>query len=148
MTQTLRSINLLNSLSVQFKADYPDQELPEEITNDPTLVDTSQKYFSEDVENLKAEEIPADTETFVVDTFDNCKWKHLRILLESTSKDIIKTLYLGHDGCIEGEKEDIEAVLTGLKNLKAVHYCGYYAGYEKELHELCEKHNIKSIPIY
>lgn len=149
MTQTLRSIAILDSLSSQFKLEYPNVDIPEEIMVNPELIDSSVKFFCEDGANLKADQIPINIETFIVDTFDNeCHWKHLKVLTESASKTTIRTLYLGHDGCVKGEKGDIESVIKGLPGVQSVHYCGYYAQYEDDLEEICAKFNVATVEIY
>lgn len=147
MTETERSIKILETCATLFATENPDCEIPEEFTVDPILYTKS--YICNDGSALSSEEIPKDTETFVVDTFDNsCHWKHLKVLSNSRAKQSIETLYLGHDGCIFGEKEDIEEVLTSLPNLKKVYACGYHAQYWDDLDILCSKYNIKTVPIY
>ncbi len=149
MAQTLRSINILSSLTEQFQLANPDCDVPEELTVSAILVDEKKKFFCRKGSALTAEEIPSDTETFIIDTFDNeCHWKHLTILLKSEAKFSINTLYLGHDGCIFGEKADIEAVICGLPNLREVFCCYYYAQYWKDLEDICVKFKINIIPIY
>lgn len=148
MAQTLRSIHILTSLEAQFREEFPDEEIPAEISVNNLLVDDQKKYFCPSGSDLVPEQIPSDTKTFIVDTFDNdCEWKHLEALTISGAKDSITTLYLGHDGCIEGERSNIEAVISGLPSLKEVHYCGYYAQYIDDLTEICGK-RVKCIPIY
>lgn len=149
MAQTLQSIKILTSLQGFFQEAHPHEEVPEEITVNPLLVNDQKKYFCPSGSDLKAEQIPSGTELFVVDTFDNaCEWNHLKELLTSEAKNSITTLYLGHDGCITGDRCDIEVVLSGLPNLKEVHYCGYYAQYEDDLVEICEQFHIVCTPIH
>jgi hypothetical protein len=149
MTQTLRSIHILTSLEAQFREEFPGVSPPEEITVNRILVDDERKYFCSSGSDLTPEQVPSDTQTFIIDTFDNaCEWKHLEAITKSEAKHSITTLYLGHDGCIEGELSDIEAVISGLPSLKEVHYCGYYAQYVEELTEVCDKRGVKCIPIY
>ena len=110
--------------------------------------DETKKYVCPDGSKIIAEQIPGDIETLIIDRFDNdCKWKHLTLLVKSKAKESISTLYLGHDGCIYGDKSDIETVITGLPNLKKVFYCGYYAKYRDDLLEIAEKRGVECIRI-
>lgn len=46
-------------------------------------------------------------------------------LLQSSAKETIQTLYLGHDGLIEQDDESMKKLIAGLPQLTEIYYADY-----------------------
>lgn len=140
--------HLSSILQEDFKKEHPGEEMPE-LEYSKVFDHEKQFIFPTEDANLQLSDIPAGTETLIIEYFMNeITWKELKDIILSPAKETLKVLYLQHDGVIYGDKDDIYNVLTSLDNLKEVHYCGYYANYENTLIDICQELGKLAIPIY
>lgn len=110
-------------------------------TNDVNVV-MQQAMKMRSITKAYKEEASAGSKYLMFDSVDNdSTWKDVRLRATVETEEI----YLGHDGVIEGEEEDIRAVLA-LPNIKLIYYCAYYTQYNTSIFE--DFPHIKTISIY
>ena len=126
-----RSIRILDGMQKKFRSEYG-YDLPELTVND-SLRETK-SVTSSWKKPYDFSRTPTGTLTIFIDSgsSDNHYWGHLLPLLTSPAKDSIEVLYLGHDGLTVEDDISMKTVMTGLPNLKEIHYCGYGAEYDPE----------------